>query len=144
MKKIEGLIKTWGFLDLLAVACFLGLNLYNKRFPIAHDLQKVIEHNTSFGLPSLVYIVIFGVIIYLSLILSGLLLFKLNKIGALINYFQLPFRFFTIIPPTFFFLGWLVPYGSIPSKFDFISAMAFLLITELFKTGSIIYWQKNV
>lgn len=132
----------WGVLDLLAIAWYVGWNIYYKRFPIFHDVKMIVDNATSFGVPALKYLFIFGILIYLSLIISGVYLIKLNKKGAIISYCQTPFRLLMVIPPSVFFILWPIKYIVDPPQI--VAGICLVLLSEIFKMSCVVSWHRKL
>lgn len=141
MKNLEKIILTWGIFDLSAVAWYMGWNIYYGKLPIANDVQLIIENATSFGIPSLIYVAFFGLLIYLSLLISGFFLIKHKRAGAIISYLQTPFRLLMIIPPSIFFILWPLKY--LFEKPPILAGICLILFSEVFKLITVIKWHKS-
>jgi len=142
MTKLEKIIVLWGVLDLVAIAYYIGRNIYYKRLPVIYDVQKIIENTTSFGLPELKYLVFASLLLYLSPLISGIYLIKLKKAGAIVNYIQIPFRLVMIIPPSLFFILWPLKY-----MFDsppVILGIALVIFSETLKNAYVIRWHRMI
>ena len=143
MKNIEKIIFTWGIFDLSAVALYMGWNIYYGKLPIAHDVQIIIENTTSFAMPSLMYVAFFGILIYISLLVSGFFLIKRKKAGAIISYFQTPFRLMMIIPPSMFFILWPLKYLFEKPQILILIGISLVVLSELCKLITVIKWHKS-
>ena len=106
MKRLNQIIFIWGIFDFAAIAWYIGWNLYYGKFPLINDIEKIADTSASFGLPYLSIFSYIAILIYASLILSGVYLVKQNKIGAIVSYIQTPFRLLFIIPPSIVFILW--------------------------------------
>lgn len=145
MLTLKRIITLWGIFDLCSIGWFVGWRIFHNQIPFYQDIIKSIETNKSFGSPSLVLVTIFSLLLYLSLIFSGVYLIKLHKVGAILSYIQTPFRFLTFIPPSVFFISWPFKYFfSNPEMISAIGTLLFLvLLSEGFKVWSVIRWQKH-
>ena len=141
MKNIDKIILAWGIFDLSAVAWYMGWNIYYGKLPIAHDVQRIIENTTSLGMPSLMYVAFFGLLIYVSLLVSGFFLIKRKKAGCIISYFQTPFRLMMIIPPSIFFILWPLKY--LFEKPQILIGISLVVLSEICKLVTVIKWHKD-
>ncbi len=145
MVTLKRIVALWGICDICSIGWFIGWRVVHAQIPFYYDINKSIETNTAVGAPSLVLISIFSLILYVSLIFSGVYLIKLQKVGAILSYIQTPFRFLTFIPPSIFFITWPLKYFF--SNHGTISAIGTLLVLFLLSEGlklwSIIRWQRH-
>ena len=118
----------------------MGWNIYYGKLPIAHDVQRIIENTTSFGMPSLMYVAFFGLLIYVSLLVSGFFLVKRKKAGGIISYLQTPFRLMMIIPPSIFFILWPLKY--LFEKPQILIGISLVVLSEICKLVTVIKWHK--
>ena len=139
-------ITLWGILDLCSIGWFIGWRLFHGQIPFFHDITKSVDSTTSFGIPSLSIITVFSLILYVSLIFSGVYLIKHHKVGALLSYVQAPFRILSLIPPSIFFIIWPLKYiFKNPQSFLAISTFFLLLLfSEAFKLYCVIRWHKRI
>ena len=94
-----------------------GITLLPSKVTKMNELiVKILAFSVLFPIIVLTSISLF---LYLSLLFSGYLLIKRNKFGAVLSYFQCPFRLLTFIPISLFFLTWPVKYViGVPSKIE--------------------------
>jgi hypothetical protein len=142
MKRLNLIVFIWGIFDFAAIAWYLGWNLYIGKFPLINDIEKIADTSASFGLPYLSIFSYFAILIYASLILSGVYLVKHNKIGAIVCYIQAPFRLLFIIPPSIFFIGW--PLGYFSNKPNIVLGILLVFISEIIKVISVSFWHKQL
>ena len=142
MKRLNQIILIWGILDFAAIAWYMGWNLYHKKFPLINDIEKIVDTSASFGLPYLSIFSYIVILIYASLILSGVYLVKHNKIGAIVCYIQTPFRLVFIIPPSIFFITW--PLGYFFDKPHIVLGIILVLISEIIKLFTVAFWHKQL
>jgi hypothetical protein len=141
LKKMAAL---WGICDICSVGWYVGWRIFHGQIPFYHDIIKSIETNRSFGDPSLVLVTIVSLLLYVSLIFSGVYLIKVQKVGAILSYIQTPFRLLTLIPPSIFFISWPLKYFfSNPGTISAIGTLLFLVfLSESLKLWSIIRWHR--
>lgn len=142
MKRLPQVILMWGVFDLAAIAWYMGWNLYNGKFPLISDIEKISDTSASFGLPYLSIFSYFAILIYASLILSGAYLVKKKKVGAILCYIQTPFRLLFIIPPSIFFILW--PLGYFSDRPQIMLGIVLVLLSEILKVFSVATWQKQL
>ena len=143
MKNIEKIILAWGIFDIAAVVWYMGWNIYHGKLPIAHDIHGIIETTKLFGMPSLKYLAFFVILIYISLLVSGFLLIKRKKAGAIISYFQTPFRLMMIIPPSMFFILWPLKYLFEKPQNLILIGISLVVLSEICKLITVIKWHKS-
>lgn len=131
-----------GDFDLLDIVWYMGWNIYHGKLPIANDVQLIIEKTTSFGLPSLMYVAFFWMLIYFSLLASGFYLIKRKRAGAIISYFQTPFRLIVVITPSIFFILW--PLRYLFDKPPVFIGIILIILSELCKLFTVIQWHRSL
>jgi hypothetical protein len=141
MSAIKETAKFWGVLDLLSVFWYFGWNVAHGYIPVLNDIEKVSKNINSFGLPEYKFFSYVSVLIYLSTILSGMLLVFQKKSGLIISYIQTPFRLITIIPPSIFFILW--PLKSIFEIPPLWLGVALIIFSETLKISTLILWNKR-
>jgi hypothetical protein len=97
----------WGLLDLGFFGWYVAGSLLGGRVPIYTDLRTATETAASFGNISPVVVTTLSCALYVSLPLSGALLFRKNRLGTILAYVQFPFRLAFVVP-SLFFIPWLV------------------------------------
>ena len=145
MKK-RRIIILWGIFDLLSLGWYLGWRVIHGQIPFYHDILNSIQTTTSFGLPSLSIFTIISLIFYISLAFSGFLLIRHKKNGAILSYIQTPFRIFTFIPPSIFFIIWPLKYlfDNPKSISVIITCVILLFLSETLKIYSVVTWRKQI
>jgi hypothetical protein len=153
------IITLWGILDLTCLGWYVGWRIIHGQIPFYHDISRSMELNAVFGSPSWSIITVFSLVLYLSLLLSGIFLIKHNRIGAILCYIQAPFRLLMLIPPSIFFLTWPLKYifnsESIrsailkhsPYSLDvvaFIAVTVLVLLSEILKLISVFNWHRII
>lgn len=142
----RNIIILWGIFDLSAFGWYMGWQLFHGQIPLYHDILKSFQINTSFGIPSLSFITIFSLILYISLVFSGIYLIQRNKIGAILSYIQTPFRIVALIPPSIFFIIWPLKYifDNPKAISAIITFVILVLLSEILKIYTIIAWRKQI
>lgn len=86
----------------------------------------------------------FSIALYLACIFRSLFIASEKK-GAILTYFQTPFRLLTLLPPSIFFITWPLKYifgnPKVPSAL--ITVVVFMLFSEILKLSTVISWHKN-
>ena len=136
----------WGCFDLFSFGWYLISRLLHRQVPFYCDIVKSIEISTSFGIPIPVILTAFSLLLYVTLVFSGVFLIKQKRMGALISYIQTPFRILAIIPPSLFFATWPLKYiisdSSAISRI--VAFFCIVLLSESLKTASIVLWQRKL
>ncbi|MBM9616886.1 hypothetical protein JWJ90_21725 [Desulfobulbus rhabdoformis] len=151
----DKIIRFWGILDLAAIGWYVGFNLVKGEIPFYSDIVTAKSTSISFGAPMPMIIASISLFLYLTLLFSGIFLFKGVKYGALLSYFQCPFRLLALMPISLFFLTWPVKYifgeplqvGDSVQSFIQAPIIAFLslrLLSEILKTTTVIRWHKGI
>lgn len=145
MPDLRKTITVWGILDLCSAGWFVGWRLFQGQIPFYHDLSKSIESASRFGIPSLSIITASALILYVSLLFSGVYLIRHQLAGAILSYIQTPFRILALLPPSIFFIIWPLKYLFDNQRlFLAISTLFLLLIfSESLKLYCVIGWRKK-
>lgn len=151
MRLSEKIVRSWGILDLTFIGWYICFNIVKGNIPFYSDFVSAKSISISFGAPMPTIMASTSLFLYFTLFISGILLLKGNKYGAILSYFQCPFRLITWMPISLFFLTLPVKYiFGMPSQFDgsvqsFVQApiIAFLslrLLSEALKTITVAKW----
>ena len=141
-KRIKMLVAFWGILDLCCVAWYIVENIYQCHIPIYSDIAKSVQETRILGHPSRVIIFYLWIPIFLSLVVSGILLIKQRLSGVIIAYVQTFFRLIAFIPPSMFFILWFSKY--IFDKPPAILGFLLVLISESLKLWTVISLHKSI
>ena len=133
--------KFWGILDILSIFWYIGWNVAHGYIPVLNDIEKVSENIAHFGLPEYMFLSFISVLLYLSPILSGILLVFQKKAGLILSYIQTPFRLILFIPPSIFFILW--PLKSIFEIPPLWLGIALIIMSETLKVSTLILWNKR-
>ena len=101
MKPIEKIVIMWGIFDLGTIVHYVGYNFYKKQIPFYHDIKSAQAMSYSLGMPSMKYLAIIGIMVYLTLIISGIQLIRRKKMGSSLIEHVLAvviFRHATVLP----------------------------------------------
>ncbi len=142
MNKSKNIAVFWGILDLLCIVWYVGMNIYRGNLPIVHDIVKGSAAIKAFGLPNLIFLSYISALLYVSPILSGVLLILQKKVGLIISYIQTPFRLIMIIPPSIFFILWPLN-DSFEKSLLLWLGFTLVLISEIIKISTLIVWNKR-
>lgn len=155
----KNIITLWGIFDLISLSWYIGWRIIHSQIPFYHDMSKSIQVNTASGAPLWIIMTIIAVMLYLSLLFSGVYLIKHKRIGAILSYIQTPFRFLLLIPPSIFFIAWPLKYifnseplqsailKHSPYSLDvvvFTAVMFLVLLSEVLKLYSVINWHRKI
>jgi len=151
--KINKIITFWGFCDLGFLIWYFGWNVIHKRIPFYYDITQSQMTAKSFEAPLPIFICAIGLLAYSSLLFSGFLLLKKNKLGVFVSYIQCPFRLTGFIPPSLFFITWPVKYffdmTSVNPELTIkhpvaIISIFLVLLSEIIKITSVILWHETM
>jgi len=145
MPSLKQITILWGICDICSIGWYLGWRIFHTQIPFYYDIIKSIDTNTAIGFPSLAIVTIFSLFLYVSLIFSGIYLIKLKKVGAILTYVQTPFRLFTFIPPSIFFITWpLKHFFRNPGPISAAGIVLFaIFLSEGLKLWTIIQWHRD-
>lgn len=147
MNKSINIIKLWGVLDICSISWFIGWKFVRGEIPFYSDIIQSIETGNAFELPYVIAsLAAVSVLFYISLFFSGIYLIKQEKIGAALSYIQMPFRLFTIIPPSIFFILWPIKHiVNIQNEYMILaSGIGLICLSEALKFWSISKWHKSI
>jgi len=137
----QKLIKFWGACDLASIIFYLAKFIWWKIY-VHTPTHFVPPNNISILAIKLGALAV--ILSAISIVFSGYYLYRQNKVGALIYYFQVPFRLFYF--PSLFFI--FVPSFKIFDKYEqpyLLYVVFFLLISsEMLKLYSMIVWRKGL
>ena len=138
--KTDKTIRFWGICDVLFFSWYLANSLIKGKIPFYHDIVQTIQTTESFGHPLPILLLIPVIALYISLPFSGKLLYQLNTKGAILSYFQTPFRLLSA-SPSLFFIHWPISFAfEKPPIWVVIIGAALILTSELAKLYSVISW----
>ena len=149
--KINKIISFWGLCDIGFIIWYIGWNIIHKQIPFYYDITQSQITAKLFESSFPIFVGVLSLFAYSSLLFSGFLLLKKKKLGILVSYIQCPFRLIGLIPPSLFFVTWPVKYffdmTSINSELIykhpvFLINISLVLISEIMKVTSIVFWHK--
>lgn len=130
-------IRGFGVADIFLILSFYWTNVYGSGLSITQSIVDHVNVLQSFGSPLFKVITIFGWVLFASVGVSGLLMLFATRAGVYLSFFQAPFRFILIIPPSFFFIK------NIPIISGWVVFSLFLLaLLELLKVLVQVFWLK--
>ena len=107
---IKRIIVAWGVLDLCSIGWYILWKVFHGQGPFYSDIITSMKTARSFEHPLPIIITIISLLLYLTLIPSGYLLYNQKPIASKVVYFQTPFRLMALIPPSLFFIIWPLKY----------------------------------
>lgn len=129
----------WGVLDIMTIIWYVGWNVSQNHMPFVYDIKhEFLNAAPQMGLGTAICLSVFMFASYMTLVASGVLLYRHRKAGVVLACIQSPLRLLTIIPPSVFFLLW--PLGYILSKPSAVIGFSLTLFLELVKLSSLIFW----
>ena len=136
----------WGILDFCSLGWFFLWRIFHGQVPFYSDITTSIDTARSFGHPLPIIITIISLLLNLTLIYSGYLLYMQKLNASKVTYFQTPFRLITLIPPSVFFITWPLKYlFENPRALSAIMTLAILmLLREGLKICTVFLWRKQV
>jgi hypothetical protein len=141
MKTNNNKIIFWALCDLSFIALYVVQSTIKGRFPIISDIGSGFKSAEGFGVQNIKYIVVLGSLLFVSILVSGLLLLMKNKIGAILVYIQTPIRIISVTP-SLYFIFWPLKY--IPQMSGVVIAIILFVITEGIKLINTISWHKTI
>ena len=142
MNKLDLIPVSWGVADLLSIAWYAGMMAVQGEIPVVQDISDGIKNIEMFELPQFTFLIYIAVILYVSPILSGILLILKKRIGVILSYIQIPFRLVLIIPPSIFFILWPLN-ESIQPRTALLLGFSLVFISEAIKLTSLVLWNKS-
>jgi len=139
---LQYLVRLWGLFDLCSFAFYVGSNLFYRQIPFYYDILRSIQTARMLGDNTPIFAACIWLPIFLSLMMSGGLLYWYRRSGAIISYIQTPFRLVIFIPPSLFFV--LRPLKYIFDKPPIVFGIALVIVSETLKSLTVGIWHKRV
>lgn len=131
-------------LDLLCVAHYAIRNVAIGRIPLLELIQDGLTNARLFERPALVAAGVLAAAFYLSLIVSGVLLLRESRAGAVLAFAQEPFRLGLFVPSVFFAMLLLQPIPETARVWSTearpLAGIALLVLIELTKVVTLVLW----
>ena len=125
--------RTWGTLDLLHFFWVTGASVAALELPLITPLLTSYDIAASYGNNIPIYAAWATLLLYVSLLLSGVFLLSGKKIGLFISFAQFPLRLIFVVP-SIFFIPWIGKAFPIPPPAGMsISIYIFIVVTEVYK-----------
>jgi hypothetical protein len=144
MANLSKIIRCWGIIDLSYI--FFDVVRGAPRahtlfyYQIKYSFKSAVTTGNYFPMARS----LLAILLFLSLIISGYLLIKLKKQGAIIVYLQTPLRIF-LVEPSLFFIFWPAPYLLANASVNInIFLIVAILTSECFKLLSMFYWHRSL
>ena len=137
-RKIDKAILFFGACDVLYIAIYVLRRLLDKKIPFYSDVLNSVEISSATGTPMPIVLSALSICLMLSLLLSGIFLVRRKKAGAIVVYFQFPFRVFLAMP-SFYFLIW--PLTRCGSSLMLVSSVT--VISDIVKLLIVINWARK-
>jgi len=141
MSRLSKIIRFWGVCDLGFIVWYLGYSVFNFQIPIYHEIVSSAKTAASFEHPVPLYITLVALILLISFVVSGWLLYKENSRGAIIAYVQTPFRL-VLYKPSIFFIHMPLKYLFVKPPMAF--GVALLLFSEVLKISTVVPWHRRI
>lgn len=138
------IINFWAILDFCSVGWFIVWSIFHGNVPFYTDIIASINTAKSFENPMPIIMTFIGIIIILSLVVSGFLLIKGKPIASKLVYFQTPLRLI-VFKPSVFFIAWPVKYlfNNSETYFAITVLLILFLLSESLKVYSVFVWRKQ-
>lgn len=136
--RMRNLVRFYGILDIALVVWVVVKALLIGTIPVVTKLVESVEMAKSFGAPLSVELVVAAQIVFLSLLVSGPLLFLLRAAGGYLALLQTPFRVLYVIQPSFFFLALVKADGLVHW-----GLVGLIMALEFFKAASLVVWLRK-
>ena len=155
MKLHENIVRFWGVMDLAAIGWYVGFGIIDGKIPFYSDFASAKLISRSFEAPMQMIFASISLFWYSTLFVSGLLLFKCHKYGAILSYLQCPFRLLAFMPISLFFLTWPVKHlfgmplqkEDLSQAFFQVPVIVFLflrLFSEILKMTTVVRWHVKI
>ncbi len=132
-------IVCWGILDLYTFGRYFLVKLVAGEIPFFSDFKKANITAESFGTPFPLGMALLWTIIFLSLLVSGILLVRRRPVAAILVYIQTPFRFAVVTPSIISLLpATILDINLMPVYIPFAIGV------EAFKVVSVVLWRKGM
>jgi len=139
---LENIIIFWGILDLVTFLHYAIVNLLHKRPPFLADFHRIIEMSKKYDIHAFIptTLAVLSVILYISLIASGIFLIRKKVPGAFIVYAQTPLRI--LHPSTALVFAFFSVRMSEQSIIEIL--LPIMILIEIFKVATVIIWHRRV
>lgn len=143
---INRVIMCWGILDFCSIGWYFLWRVFHAQVPFYADIIASINTAKSFEHPMPIIITAISILLNLTLIYSGYILYGQKPNAARVSYIQTPFRLITLISPSVFFITWPLKYVFENSKAvsALVTVFILLLLSELLKICSVFIWRKQI
>ena len=143
---IKRIVLTWGILDFCSIGWYFLVRILQGQIPFYADIIVSIKTAKAFEHPLPIIIQVISLLLTLTLIYSGYLLYFQKPIAAKVAYIQTPFRLIALIPPSVFFITWPLKYifDNPRAPLAIITLVTLLLLSESLKIYSVRVWRRHL
>ncbi len=134
--------RLWGILDLCSLLWYVGWRLFHGEVPFWHDLVQSMATASSVEHSLPIFTTSISILLYLSLAVSGVYLYKRQTSGAILSYLQTPFRLLTFIPPSLFFILWPLKY--LFESPPVVLGLALIIGSEILRVSTVVSWHRSL
>lgn len=113
MMNLKNLVRLFGVLDIALIGWLVISAILSGKIPFYTDLTESLAVAKAFGGAFSTLLAIVPYVLFVSLIFSGVLLLRHNKMGGYLALIQSPFRCIWVIQPSFFFIVFVKGRGFI-------------------------------
>lgn len=110
---LKNLVRLFGVLDIALIGWLVISAILSGKIPFYTDLTESLAVAKAFGGAFSTLLAIVPYVLFVSLIFSGVLLLRHNKMGGYLALIQSPFRCIWVIQPSFFFIVFVKGRGFI-------------------------------
>ena len=111
----DNIIRFWGLADILFIIWNFYLSIIKNQIPFYSNFLDSVNSSLAFENYYVTVLTVFSQTLVLTVLVSGILMLRLQKIGVYISIFQFPFRVFFVLTPTLFFLPAVSNYLLVPN-----------------------------
>jgi hypothetical protein len=143
---IKRIVLIWGILDFCSIGWYFLVRILKRQIPFYSDIIVSIKTARAFEHPLPIIIQVISLLLTLTLIYSGYLLYYQKPIAAKVAYIQTPFRLIALIPPSVFFITWPLKYifDNPRTLSAIITVVTLLLLSESLKIYSVRAWRRHL
>lgn len=138
MIKLKNLVRLFGIMDIALIGWLVMSAILSGKIPFYTDLTESLAVAKTFGGAFSTFLAIAPYVLLVSLLFSGVLLFRHNKAGGYLALVQSPFRCIWVIQPSFFFIVLVKGGGAI-----YWAQLGVVLALEILKAVALIVWLRT-
>ena len=133
------IIKFWGFVDICFFIWVMYRDFTSSKIPYYDSFIEISDVTEGFDILGITVLTYISFFVSMTIVVSGVLMFLLKRLGVYLSLMQSPFRLFFLIPPTFFFLAKLDVYLPVPYWIIILA----IVLAEFYKIYTEVMWLKK-